>query len=156
MTMNPSTQNIRLANFADAEAITEVMTASRNVALPYLPNLHSREKIQHWIEATVLNNSTVWIAEVNNKTVGFLALAGDELDHLYVHPDFWSKGIGSQLLALAKEQSPKLKLFTFQRNDRSRKFYEHHGFKLIELSDGSANEEREPDALYEWVTEYKS
>jgi GNAT superfamily N-acetyltransferase len=154
--MNSGIQNIRLANFADAEAITEVMTASRNVALPYLPNHHSRVQIQRWVEETVLNNSTVWIAEVNNKTVGFLALNGDELDHLYVHPDFWSKGIGSQLLALDKEQSQKLKLFTFQRNDRSRRFYEHHGFKLIELGDGSANEDREPDALYEWGIDYKS
>lgn len=78
---------------------------------------------------------------------------GEELDHLYVHPDFWSKGIGSQLLALAKEGRSKLKLFTFQRNHRSRKFYELHGFKLIHLGDGSSNEEHEPDACYEWVAE---
>ena len=27
---------------------------------------------------------------------------------------------------------------------------EHRGMQVIELTDGSRNEEREPDALYEW------
>jgi GNAT superfamily N-acetyltransferase len=82
-----------------------------------------------------------------------LVIKGEELDHLDVHPDYWSKGIGSQLIAQAKKGRLKLMLFTFQRNERSRRFYEHHGFKLINLGDGSANEEREPDACYEWVAE---
>ena len=30
-------------------------------------------------------------------------------------------------------------------------FYEHRGMRVVELTDGSRNEEREPDALYEWL-----
>lgn len=71
MPIDPSIQNVSLANIADAEAITEVMLASRNAALPYLPKLYTREQIQRWMEASVFNHSTVWIAEVDNKPVGF-------------------------------------------------------------------------------------
>jgi hypothetical protein len=39
----------------------------------------------------------------------------------------------------------------FQRNERARTFYERRGCHVVELTDGSGNEEREPDALYEWV-----
>ena len=40
-----------------------------------------------------------------------------------------------------------LQLWVFQRNVGARRFYERHGFTLTELTDGSRNEEREPDAL---------
>ena len=52
----------------------------------------------------------------------------------------------------AKERRPSgFRLWVFQRNVGAREFYEQHGFPLVELTDGSGNEEREPDALYEWA-----
>ncbi len=36
------------------------------------------------------------------------------------------------------------------RNKKARSFYEKSDFKLLMLGDGSGNEEKEPDALYEW------
>jgi len=39
--------------------------------------------------------------------------------------------------------------WVFQRNLAARRFYERHGSRLIEMTDGALNEEREPDALYE-------
>ena len=32
----------------------------------------------------------------------------------------------------------------------ARRFYDKHGFALIKETDGSGNEEKEPDALYTW------
>ena len=43
-----------------------------------------------------------------------------------------------------------MRLWTFQRNQRARRFYERRGFRLVLLTDGADNEEKEPDALYEW------
>lgn len=37
-----------------------------------------------------------------------------------------------------------------RKNTPAMRFYTRRGFCLVELSDGSGNEEREPDALYEW------
>ena len=43
-----------------------------------------------------------------------------------------------------------LHLWTFQRNAQARRFYEARGFALVKETDGAANEEKEPDALYLW------
>jgi hypothetical protein len=51
-----------------------------------------------------------------------------------------------------KELAPDgFRLWVFQRNTQARTFYEHRGMRVVELTDGSRNEEREPDALYEWM-----
>lgn len=143
---------IRWAEAGDAGVITHVMTAARDAVLPHLRTPYSRDQVENWMRNSVLKNCRVWVVEVHAEIVGFMALAGEELEHLYIHPNFWSKGMGSRLLNMAKEQSPKLRLYTFQRNAKARRFYESHGFKLISLGDGSGNEEREPDARYEWVS----
>ena len=39
---------------------------------------------------------------------------------------------------------------TFQRNANARRFYEARGFALVRQTDGSDNEEKEPDALDLW------
>ena len=63
--------------------------------------------------------------------------------------DFQRQGIGSRLLALAKELSRgKLQLHTFEINLGARAFYEKHGFRVI--GQGNDNEEGFPDLLYEW------
>ena len=84
--------------------------------------------------------------------VGFLAL-GDEdiLEHLYVHPDSQGRGVGGALLERAKERKPDgFSLWVFQQNLQARRFYERHGLSLMERTEGAGNEERMPDARYEW------
>jgi len=44
-----------------------------------------------------------------------------------------------------------IRLRTFQENQGARQFYEQHEFKILELTDGSGNEEHCPDMLYEWM-----
>lgn len=84
--------------------------------------------------------------------VGFFALKGEGLEQLYIHPEYFRRGVGQQLLAKARALSPeRLHLFTFQRNSRARAFYEAHGFTATEFSDGSRNEEHESDEKYEWT-----
>ena len=73
------------------------------------------------------------------------------LEQLYVRRPWTGRGIGSRLLAVAKERRPDgLQLWTFQVNAGARRFYERHGFVVVEMTDGSANEERQPDVRYAW------
>jgi len=146
---------LRPATPADAGAVADVFLASRRDALPYLPALHSDEETRRWIADVVLPAGAVWVAVLDGRVAGFAALTGaecDHLDHLYVLPGLFGRGVGGALLAKAKALSPgRLRLFTFQRNVRARAFYEARGFVVVDRNDGSRNEEREPDVLYEWV-----
>lgn len=135
----------------DPTQISEIFIASRADALPTVKQVWSNDQIRAWIRNTVVQLGDVWVAKSKNDIVGFLALVGDEIDHLYVSPDYYRQGIGSRLLDKAKEASPtRLCLFTFQVNARARNFYESHGFRAISFNDGTRNEEDEPDILYEW------
>ncbi len=64
----------------------------------------------------------------------------------------WIRSIVLPRREVAKRRRPEgFRLWVFQKNEGARRFYERHGFRLVELTDGSRNEEREPDALYEWT-----
>ena len=97
-----------------------------------------------------LDCSEIWVVE-QPEVIGFLGLQGDEVSHLYVEPSRQGGGIGSALLDHAKQLRPeRLELWVFQKNEGARRFYERHGFRLVKLTDGAGNMEKEPDALYEW------
>jgi GNAT superfamily N-acetyltransferase len=135
----------------DAPEVAEVFLAARAEAMSYLPELHTDAETRAWIRDVVLSGYEVVVAEADGRVAGFAALDADMLGHLYVHPGLQRRGIGEALLARAKELRPNgFRLWVFQRNTRARRFYEQRGLRLVELTDGAGNEEREPDALYEW------
>jgi len=68
-----------------------------------------------------------------------------------VLPAAQGRGVGTELLDVAKRASDQLELWTFERNAPARRFYEARGFALVEQTDGARNEEREPDARYLWT-----
>jgi GNAT superfamily N-acetyltransferase len=79
-----------------------------------------------------------------------MAMNGDFIDQLYIHPDHWRRGIGSALLEFARRQSPQhLWLFTLQVNLNARAFYERRGF-TAEKFGVSPEPECEPDVEYHW------
>jgi len=89
--------------------------------------------------------------------VGMLAVSRDAeaswITQLFLVPDHVGRGLGSRLLKHAlKQLGSPVRLYTFQANVRARRFYERHGFRAIAFGDGSANEERCPDVLYELST----
>jgi len=141
---------VRPASEADTESIADAYVASY-AGLTFLPRLHTDEEIRSWIRSFVVPRHEVWVAEEDERVVGFAALSDDMLMWIYVRPESQKRGVGSALLATAKERRPLgFRLWVFQRNEGARRFYERHGFRLVELTDGSGNEEREPDALYAW------
>lgn len=142
---------IRTGRGGDAEAIADVHIEARREAMPWPPVLHSREETIAYFAGEVLANEEVLVAETGGTVAGFIALAGDHIDHLYVAPEHQGRGIGDALLTIAERMRPGgLSLWTFQRNARARRFYEARGFAACEFTDGSRNEEREPDVLYRW------
>ncbi|MFF2324515.1 MULTISPECIES: GNAT family N-acetyltransferase [unclassified Streptomyces] len=144
---------LREATAEDAEPLTRLFLACRAATMPYLPKVHSDEETLAWMTHVVLPGTTVWAAETGTgELLGFASLDGTELEHLYLRPDVRRRGIGSLLLAKARELAPdELNLYAFQRNSDARAFYERHGFTAVGFDDGSRNEEKEPDVRYRWT-----
>ena len=144
--------NLRKANPQDADAIADIHMSARREAMPWLPELHTDEETLDWVTNVVLSNQVVWVADADGQVVGYAAIEGADLNDLYVRPGMQGAGVGSALLAKARELSPgELSLWTFQRNESARRFYENRGFTSVELTDGSGNEEGEPDVRYRWT-----
>jgi GNAT superfamily N-acetyltransferase len=141
---------IRLAGSDDIDAIADVFVASF-AGLTFLPRLHTETETRRWIRTEMVPRHEVWVAEEEGEIVGFAALSGDLLGHLYVRPDAQGRGVGTALLGLVKaERASGFRLWTFQRNEGARRFYERNGCRVVQLTDGRGNEEQEPDALYVW------
>lgn len=127
-----------------------VHRASFDDRLPWLAGLHTPEEDRAFFGKVVFEAYDVWGAFDGLTLIGFIAFRKGHIDQLYVLPESQGQGVGSQLLAIAQDRNSKLNLWTFQRNEAARRFYEKRGFVAAEHTDGSLNEEREPDVLYAW------
>jgi len=146
---------LRPATFGDAEVVAEVYLRSRKELLAFAPLAHSDDDVRDWIRRRLITAGWTTVAVVDGLIVGFLAVStdvdGSWITHLYLHPAWVGRGIGTRLLESARSRlTPPIRLYTFQENQRARTFYERCGFKAVSFSDGSGNEEKCPDVLYEW------
>jgi GNAT superfamily N-acetyltransferase len=142
---------IRKLALADMDAAALVHRAAFNSALPWLADLHTPAEDRWFFRERVFPTCQVWGAVDDEAVLGLIAFRTDWVEHLYVLPHAQRQGMGAALLEVAQRSSSRLQLWTFQRNLQTRRFYERRGFVLVEETDGTRNEEKEPDARYLWV-----
>ena len=134
----------------DMRNVAALHRQSRLHAMPWLRPLHTPEEDLRFFTDVVFGASRMWGYFDATGLAGFIAFHDGWIDHLYVLPSAQRRGVGSTLLEVAQREMSSARLWTFQRNLPARTFYERRGFTLVDKTDGSQNEEREPDALYEW------
>jgi GNAT superfamily N-acetyltransferase len=140
---------LRRASAADAPAIAEVFLTSFHATYDF-PLAHTDDEVRGWVRDRLVVTEETWVADEGGTVVGMMVVAPGHLEQLYVAPDRLGAGIGRQLVDVAKHRSPDgLSLWTFQVNDRARRFYERNGFEAVELTDGD-NQEGQPDVRYVW------
>lgn len=141
--------SIQRLSLSDMDRAAAVLRIAFDTALPWLSGLHTPEEDRAFFRGHVFVNDAVWGA-VDGEIIGIIAFRDGWVDQLYVLPDRQREGVGKALLQVAKSTWPSLKLWTFQKNLAARAFYESQGFAPEKTTDGSGNEEREPDVLYTW------
>ena len=70
-----------------------------------------------------------------NKLLGFLGVAENNLEMLFIDPDFRGEGIGKSLLNYAIENLHVQKVDVNEQNEQAVGFYKHCGFVIIGRSD---------------------
>jgi ribosomal protein S18 acetylase RimI-like enzyme len=141
---------IRRADISESDEIARIHRECRETALPFLPVLHTLDEDRAFFRTRVFPACEIWVSD-DSIIMGFIAFREGWVDHLYIHPRHNRLGHGRALTRVAKERYSDLQLWTFQRNRNAILFYETEGFRLMRETDGSENEEREPDALYRWT-----
>lgn len=141
---------VRRLGPGEMPAAARVHRASFDAALPWLAGLHTPEEDAGFWRDNVGVRCRVWGVGPEGGLLAVMAVAPGWIEQLYVLPEAQGRGIGTALLGQAQAEEPELSLWTFQRNQGARAFYEARGFRLVRETDGAENEEREPDALYRW------
>ena len=154
----PMALTLRSALPGDADRIAQLLIDVRTAFMPYAPSVHRPDEIRTWVRTFLIPSGGTVVAERDASVVGIMATEREPacswIMQMAVDPGHVGAGIGSALLEHAFRTLPSpILLHTFQANVGARRFYERHGFRAIRFTDGSANEERCPDVLYEFGEE---
>jgi GNAT superfamily N-acetyltransferase len=141
---------LRRLELADMDAAALVHRTALDDAMPSLAGRHTPEEDRRFFREHIFKTCEIWGAFDAAAMAGMIAFRRDWIDQLYVLPEARRRGLGTQLLQVAQSRFDCLQLWTFRRNAQARCFYEARGFTLVEQTDGSRNEEKEPDARYLW------
>lgn len=138
---------IRNATFDDASAIAAIHVHTWQAAyagiLPtdYLANLSLQKRTDFWRQQLTVSGSLVLVAVENDEVIGWAsgganrdpsANSGAEVYAIYVLPEFWTRGIGRELMQKTEESfSPNscITLWVLAQNQRAIRFYNKLGYK---------------------------
>ena len=82
----------REASESDIAAVARVFRAARQERMPYLPPLHTPEEDLEFFRDHVFKEDRIFVATDDQQIVGFCAIHGDWLEHLYVLPGRHGRG----------------------------------------------------------------
>ncbi|MBV1894978.1 MAG: GNAT family N-acetyltransferase [Rhodobacteraceae bacterium] len=115
----------------DTESIISVWRSASAVAHPFLSDSFMDQGEQD-IRNIYLKFAETSVTVVNNKVVGFIAMAEDEIGGLFLSPDFHGQGLGRDMVDLVRESNSSLKVEVFEKNAIGRRFYAAYGFQGTE------------------------
>ena len=124
------TCTVRQYQESDLNAVLSSWEKANKIAQPFLPEVFV-DQVRHDIPNLYLPNADTWVADVDGKTVGFIALIGNEVGAIFVEPAFHGTGIGKALMDKARSLHPSLEVEVFEKNTIGRTFYAAYGFESM-------------------------
>ncbi|MBV8659205.1 MAG: GNAT family N-acetyltransferase [Burkholderiales bacterium] len=150
------TEGVALARLWEADSITATELATlfmdaRAQAMPWLPVCHDLASTADFLVGEIAR-ATTWVArDAANRIQGLIVFDNSWIDHLYIAPAMQGRGLGRRLLQQALADGEARQLWCFADNTAARRFYESAGFRVVESTDGSHNEERCADVRYHYA-----
>lgn len=115
----------------DLAELLETWAAASAIAHPFLTEEFLASERDN-IPNLYLPNAETWVFEADGQVVGFIALIGNEVGAVFVHPNQQRNGVGSALMNKAKQLREELEVEVFVKNTIGRAFYAKYGFESIE------------------------
>lgn len=79
------------------------------------------------------NSLSVFCAFENKNIVGFIALHDQKVEMLFVHPNYFGKKVGFQLMQFAMTEHRANQVDVNHQNTSAKQFYEKLGFKTFAI-----------------------
>ena len=121
---------IRLYQEKDMPAILDIWHQASLLAHPFLSEAFLTKEKNN-LRYIFIPRSQTWVYEEGDKVIGFMALQGNEVGGLFVHPTKQRRGIGHALMDKARSLHDSLELEVFEKNHQGRAFYAKYGFLPI-------------------------
>ncbi|MDR0355321.1 MAG: acetyltransferase [Deltaproteobacteria bacterium] len=86
----------------------------------------------------------LWTAVKEKNVIGFMGLDNHNVEALFVDPDHFGQGAGSELLGLARKIYGSLQLDVNEQNPKALEFYLHCGFEVVGRSPADKQGRRFP------------
>src|SRR3954447_18359997 len=133
-TIRPIAAEIRRYSERDFDALVCRWHETNVESYPYVAEhqRHTLDDARTFFREHVVRNCEIWVAHEFDELLGLLALEAPWIRQFTVFREFQRRGVGTALLRKARDASPlELRVFTFQRNVKSRTFYEKLGFAAV-------------------------
>ena len=82
-------------------------------------------------EEAVRQIGTLWVADDGNVRIGFIGIQSGKIEMLFLHPDYFRKGIGKVLIQKAIAEQDVQYVDVNEQNPTAVKFYERMGFRTF-------------------------
>ncbi|VAW73750.1 Histone acetyltransferase HPA2 and related acetyltransferases [hydrothermal vent metagenome] len=123
--------HVRQYNSSDLDAVISSWEVATRLAHPFMTDeFIAQERIN--VAEIYMPNTDTWVAEIEGKVEGFIALMGNEIGAIFLQPKFHGNGVGKELMKKAKELHEDLEVEVFKKNVIGRKFYSQCGFETLE------------------------
>ena len=122
---------IRRYKQSDLESVLDAWEVATRLAHEFMTDDFIAQERRN-VADVYLPNTDTWVAVVDDRVQGFIALMGDEVGAIFLQPTCHGKGIGRALMDKAQELHGDLEVEVFKENSVGRSFYSKYGFEPLE------------------------
>ncbi len=145
---------IRKYNVSDTEKLLDIWLKS-NIQSHCFIDCDYWNKMLPTVRKYYLPNTETFVFEDKRHIKGFISIIDDKyIGALFVAPEYQNNKIGTKLINYVKKIYPELSLKVFVKNDNALRFYQRHGFKIVDEQYDDSTKEKE--LLMSWLMESKT
>ncbi len=145
---------IRKYKISDTEKLLDIWLAANMQSHNFIDCNYWKNMLPT-VRKYYLPNTDTFVFEDKRQIKGFISIIDDKyIGALFVAPEYQNNKIGTKLVNYVKKIYPELSLKVFVKNDNALRFYQGHGFKIIDEQHDDSTKEKE--LLMSWLLESKT